>query len=331
MPDFNTDNLVGMLREKTEEADLQQYLKSTFGGYTKNSVREYITILRKQQQATVDTFNSNLQALLEEKETLKASNEKLASRLTKVESQYQNLTEGMLMYNLENKEFSVQDIISLKNKISALESSEKAKDGKIRELNKELERQRYAMQEQGKELQQSKQETRAQKELLVEEKAKTCKQRDLVSQLSGTVEESRNEIKYLREIVSEGKVAELNKRIDELLVNASTQENIIAQRNKELEEKEKSIQTFHSENESLSQNIQSLSATVDKVLAQNVKMAALNKALAARLEETNKQIVSLIREKSDVTVEKMILGKKLDEAGQKISLLELDAKRANKK
>ena len=43
------DNLVEMLREKTEEADLNSILKSTLGGYSRKSVQEYITILRQQQ------------------------------------------------------------------------------------------------------------------------------------------------------------------------------------------------------------------------------------------------------------------------------------------
>ena len=34
------DNLVKMLREKTEEADLDTILKTTFGGYSRKSVRD---------------------------------------------------------------------------------------------------------------------------------------------------------------------------------------------------------------------------------------------------------------------------------------------------
>lgn len=330
MPDINTENLVGMLREKTEEADLQQYLKSTFGGYTKKSVQKYIALLRKQQQATADTFNHNLQSLLEEKESLKGSNEKLTLRLSKVESQYQNLSESMLTYDLENKEISMQDIISLKGKTTALEDEGKKKDSKIRELEKEIERQQYAMQQKNKELQKSEQEMQIQKELLLTEKRETGRQRDLVSQLSGTVEEYQSELNYLKEIVSEGKTAELNQRINELLANIATQEKIIAHKNNELEENRNNIQTLHDENDSLNQNIQSLSATIEKVIDQNAKMAALNKALSAKLAETNQQVVSLIREKSDVLVEKLTLSRKLDEVKTKLSLTELEGKKTNK-
>ena len=40
-------NIVEMIRDKSEEADLNQLLKSSFGGYTKKSVQEYLSRVRK--------------------------------------------------------------------------------------------------------------------------------------------------------------------------------------------------------------------------------------------------------------------------------------------
>ena len=51
-----SDNLVKSLREKTEEADLDTILKTTLGGYTRKSVREYISILRRQQYDSSSPF-----------------------------------------------------------------------------------------------------------------------------------------------------------------------------------------------------------------------------------------------------------------------------------
>ena len=52
-----SDNLVKSLREKTEEADLGTILKTTLGGYTRKSVREYISLLRRQQYDMQQSFS----------------------------------------------------------------------------------------------------------------------------------------------------------------------------------------------------------------------------------------------------------------------------------
>jgi hypothetical protein len=43
----NDDGIIEHLRGKTEEVDLDQILKKSLGGYTKQSVLEYLGILRK--------------------------------------------------------------------------------------------------------------------------------------------------------------------------------------------------------------------------------------------------------------------------------------------
>jgi hypothetical protein len=78
MPKINNDiNIVEALRTKTEETDMNQYLKSTLGGYTKGSVLEYLNILRKRHQAMADTFSQNQQALFEEKKSILKDNDAL--------------------------------------------------------------------------------------------------------------------------------------------------------------------------------------------------------------------------------------------------------------
>ena len=44
-------DFVQMLRSKTEESDLKQVLRSSIGGYTKQSVMDYLAIMRKNQQS----------------------------------------------------------------------------------------------------------------------------------------------------------------------------------------------------------------------------------------------------------------------------------------
>ena len=64
------DNLVKTLREKTEEADLDTILKTTFGGYSRKSVREYISILRQQQYDLQQSFSEEMQLSQTERDRL---------------------------------------------------------------------------------------------------------------------------------------------------------------------------------------------------------------------------------------------------------------------
>lgn len=64
------DNLVEMLREKTEEADLNSILKSTLGGYSRKSVQAYITILRQQQSDMKLSFSAELERVQAERDHL---------------------------------------------------------------------------------------------------------------------------------------------------------------------------------------------------------------------------------------------------------------------
>ena len=66
-----SDNLVKDLREKTEEADLDTILKtSTFGGYNRTSVREYIAMMRQQQYDLQQSVTEQLQVAQAERELL---------------------------------------------------------------------------------------------------------------------------------------------------------------------------------------------------------------------------------------------------------------------
>lgn len=65
-----SDNLVKTLREKTEEADLDTILKTTLGGYSRKSVREYISMLRRQQYDMQQSFSEELQLTQTERERL---------------------------------------------------------------------------------------------------------------------------------------------------------------------------------------------------------------------------------------------------------------------
>jgi hypothetical protein len=87
------ETTIGQIRQRTEEEELRQRLKSTVGGYSKSSVMEYLAEIRKQQQTSYETFNQNMQALLEEKENLKADNEKLLMQVAQAKAEFQKTAE----------------------------------------------------------------------------------------------------------------------------------------------------------------------------------------------------------------------------------------------
>lgn len=85
-------DFVELLRSKTEENDMKHFLKSTMGGYSKQSVLDYLAILRKNQQSMAETFYENQQLLYVEKEKLRKDNEKLQTKLSELDTKYLDLT-----------------------------------------------------------------------------------------------------------------------------------------------------------------------------------------------------------------------------------------------
>lgn len=327
MPGQNSDDIVEMLRKKTRDADLEQALKSRLGGYSKQSVLDYLSLLKKQRQDTAETFRHNLQTLFEEKESLKTKNEELQAKQKKLEAEYRNLSEAMATYQLENKDYTVQDIVKLKGTIASLEAGAAKADAEKRGLEKRNEQLRQTVEEKERAVTASQQGVQLQKDLLLQEKLENKKQREQVSQLSESVEELRSEIQYLKGRLTEEKVAELDARIKTLLENAAAQEDVLKETRRQLAEKESAVRTSAGECESLGRANDQLKAYSDQVMEQNEKLAAANRGLSARLGETHRQLVELIEKKSDETVEKLIANRKLDSANLKISMLEMERRK----
>lgn len=65
-----SDNLVKNLREKTEETNLDTILKTTLGGYSRKSVREYVSMMRRQQYDMQLAFSEELQLVQGERDRL---------------------------------------------------------------------------------------------------------------------------------------------------------------------------------------------------------------------------------------------------------------------
>jgi len=322
-------NIVEALRSKAEWLDMDQYLKTKMGGYTKQSVLEYLSVLRKQQQTTAETFYQNLQTLHNEKEELKKVNESLQYQIKKTESEYQNLKASMLT-NLEDADYSLEDIISLKNTIAAQEEEiYKIKDEKAF-LENRIDMLGLSLNDQAQKLKIAEQEIAAAKEIIISEKKETREQRRQVAELYLILEGKMDEIKYLQALQSEGQIAELTTKVNSLSNQLLTQTEVMENLNNDICLKENIIETLTAETQLQKQRIADLSKTVENLQKQADKLIFANKVLADKLQEDYKKNITLIIEKSDITIEKIVSMHRLDEANSKIAMLELEIKKQSK-
>lgn len=321
-------NIVGMLREKNEDADLAHVLKGTVGGYTKKSVQEYLSILHKQQQTSKETFSRNLQTLFNEKESIRKNNETLLARLNKVEADYDNLFHSIKNLKIEDTKFNAQDYINLKSNIVSLEEQLKKTNGEKSSLERKINLLNNDIEDLNKRLIQSKQETEAQNELLKVERSESNKQRSIVSDLSRLLEEEKNEVKYLKAITTEGKVSQLNSTINRLTEQLSAQTEVIEKYHSESLLKDETIANLYSEIELLKKRTNDLYNNIDEINSQNDKLLLSNEELTKMLEEEYKKTIELIKVKSGVKIEHLIVQSKLNEALSKISLLEMQAEKS---
>lgn len=323
-------NIVEMLRTKTEEADMNSYLKSSFGGYTKKSVLDYLAILRKQQQTMVENFNRDLQTILEEKESIKKSNSALQTKLNKIESEYKNLSDAMLSSRLDDQAISEQDIPALLGMAAALEEELKKIKVDYSQLERKNEQLENTNQNFTLKLEQANQETSAQKEMLAAEKQESKKQRDLVAELSGLLESERDETKYWKSLQHDEQITELTAKVGELTNQMDIQTELIARQNSDIAMKGETIDNLNAVADSLNNTVASLTESFRNAGLQNEKLILANKALREHLEEEYKKTISLIQGKSDANLEKTIALKKLNSAEGTISRMELKQNRDSK-
>lgn len=323
--ELNVDNgksIVEQLRVKTEEIDLNQYLKKSLGGYTKQSVLEYLGRLRKQQQITAATFSSNMQILHDEKEALKKGNDILQSRLSTVESNYENLSESIRLFEYENKDFTVADVIGLKSKNSVLEGEIKKNQHEREGLHVQLDRLNAANQDLKTKLEQANQEIAAQKQLVMAEKIETKRQRDIVTDTYSQLEAQLDQNNYLTELMSSGELAQTKVKVNNLLEQLASLSDLNAKLISDSNMKDQAIETLKNQIELVKQKAHSLSLNLQEMNGQNDKLFAANQALTNQLEEEYKKAIAHVRERSDIIMEKLSAINKLNEANTTISILE---------
>lgn len=314
-------NVVEMIREKTEEADLNKYLKKSLGGYTKQSVTEYLNILRKQLQTSQETFSKNLNDLFIEKDKLKKDNESLLIRYNKLYAEYENLSQSLKDINLDDTNYSAEDYNLIRSNLIKIEEEIKKSDREKYALEKKVEHLQSNINELNSQLELSRQETKSQKELLKAERAESNKQREMVADLSCLLEVEKDEVEYIKKKLSDENFSQLNSTISQLTEQLKSKTEVIEKLNSENALMDSSIKTLNAEIKMLNENISNLTKTTDELNLQNNKLILVNENLTCKLEEEYKKSIDLIKEKSSITIEKLICESKLyDLESEKSSL-----------
>lgn len=323
-------DVVEALRAKSEELDADEYLQSSFGGYTKQSVKDYLSMMRKQQQATAETFYNNLQTVFNEKEALKKANELLQNRLTKLETEYKSLGDALELQKLEGTDYTAQDIFHLKNAHAALEESFKKQGIEKAALENKIEHLLTTVDDLNNKMDLQRQETLAARETLVVEKQASQKLREQVSELTMVIEGKQDEIKYLKALQTEGQTVRLNGKINELTQELTTQSETMARLAKEMEEKEQALAVVQQDNSYLQSQIDNLRSLVNSGEELSQKLREANRTLHDRLREENEKALEAIHEKAELTVGNIKLQRMLEEAKAKLSLNSLTEQQIKK-
>lgn len=324
-PEFNavdSNSIIEQLRGKTEEVDYDQILKKTLGGYTKQSVLEYLGILRKQQQTTAATFSRNMQVLYDEKEALKKNNEKLLARLNSMESKYESLSDSIQLFEFENKEFSIEDVLALRNQVAVLEGEIKKNQYEMGNLQNKLDQTEIANQDLLKQLEIVNQEIENHKQLILAEKIETKKQRDTVLDTCRQLEAEIDKNRYLSELLNNGELTQAKAKVNDLVEQLALLNNVNVKFISEIQTKDINIGTQNKQIDSLTQRVNSLSATLEEISEQNDKLFAANQALTDQLLEEYKKSIVLVKERSNIIMEKLTINNKLNDANTKISIME---------
>lgn len=254
-----SDNLVKSLREKTEEADLDTILKTTLGGYSRKSVREYISMMRRQQYDLQSSF-------AEEKQMYQAERERLADELAEAVARAEAAEDA-----LERARPLMERAAGLEKDMDEAVARIQSDAARLEQLHQELEQQKAEVQ-------------------------RLCGEReDLLSQLE---QQERQQLTLKQELEQRAvqPQPDRNMGVAHVMEQPETMQVQLALLTRERETAEKRIESIIRQEKSLFQALNECRAELESRRDQNLCMEAENKALSLRLSEQMWQNISLNRE-----------------------------------
>ncbi|MGN0334302.1 MAG: hypothetical protein ACI4DV_01390 [Lachnospiraceae bacterium] len=314
------NEVIDFLRDRSEEEDLSSVLKTNMGGYTKKSVQEYIGQLRKQQQAAGKRFNDDLQAMISEKEKVQEELRQVKAKLSEKEAQYRILSESLKEYKKADGGYSTEDYVNLQELLKNEQSKASVLENEKRQIMQKQEQTQQLLSEKEAQLEQSIQEHHLTEEFLFEEKEKVKEALAQVQELTSQMVLAQSELKFLREMTSEGKVGNLKMKIAEQQEKIGMQEKLLEQRREQLSAKEEQLRIRENQIQMLEEKAEKLHQSVEAVTVQNQKMEAYQKELGERLQSVFAENLELLNQKSELAYENITLTRKLDAAACECSL-----------
>ena len=278
-----SDNLVKTIREKTEEADLDTILKTTLGGYSRKSVREYVTMMRQQQYDMQQSFSEELQLS-------QAERERLANDLAEANGLIAAAQNALAQTN------------ALAEKVAGLE---KDMDEAVARIQSDA----ILLEQRNEELQRVRSECDRLRACLEEKEAELCNLRQ---------EKADGDL-----IVQSGDVLPAQPAVDAVAVekveppeSMKIQLAILA---RERENSEKRMESVIRQEKRLFQALEECRIELETCRDQNLCMEAENKELSIRLSEQMWQNIALNREITHMRTLNESLKGKLDAATTKLA------------
>ena len=293
-----SDDFVGKLREITEEGDLDSILKSSFGGYTKKSVKEYLSFVKKQQQKTKDAYTDVLAQLQQERDAMEAETEALKAG--------QNAAAEELRQRMEAQ------AADMEAERAALEADMNEALERIASDEEKLRTLEVTLEEQRQKAEQYKQETATSRLLLDAANAKIEDQRSELEEKAAELAEQKKTEQGLRAALAEDKTAELRERIRTLMGEVELLQNEVTLRDRELENRALRLETLTKQEQSNHAALEELRQRLQAQTEQNEWIECENDELGKRLQEQMKQGIALGRENSHLKAANAILQRKLD-------------------
>lgn len=288
------DNLVKMLREKTEEADLDTILKTTFGGYSRKSVRDYISMMRQQQYDMQQSFSEELQLS-------QAERDRLTRELAEANERAAAAEEA-----LENAKPLMEKAAGLEKDMDEAIERIQADAARLEQLRQELEQQKAELQRIQSErdalrarLEQGEAEARALKQELEQRTAEPAVRKSEAPQTEPFAENP--------EPRSGTGVIDLAERPEAMQIQ-------LAMLTRERENTAKRLESVIRQERSLFQALNECRAELENRRDQNQCMEAENKELSRRLSEQVWQNISLNREITHMRTMNESLKRKLETA-----------------
>lgn len=318
-----SENLVDIIREKTEETDFDCILKSSIGGYTKRSVLEYVGGMKQQQQTMKETYDSEIRQLRSEKDALIAERDALLSDRNALRAELETLRQQPLEAEQPDQTqevppvpapasgISPEDVAQLQREQAALEQDMDEAIARIKEDEEKLNRYEAALNAEKQKAEKAAGDAQSYRIMLDTVRRQNEEQERLLSQQTIELARLKEDLSSLQRQVSEEEVAELNQQVEELMSSVSLLHNEVALRDGELENRAarlKALTLQEQKNHALLDRFRTL---LDRSQEQNESLESENNGLGRRLEQQMTESIELHREISRLQAANGILQRRL--------------------